>query len=103
MIVNLSIDVTKIDKSRLKEVKLKAGATAKYLNLTLIENRNGRDSYGNDGMVVESATKEERAAGKRGAILGNYQIQGVRPDTGTPGTEPPDSAEEPPESDDVPF
>lgn len=102
MIVNLSIDVTKIDKSRLKEVKLKAGTTAKYLNLTLIENRNGRDQYGNDGMVIESATKEERAAGQRGAILGNYQIQGVRPDTGVPGTDEPETTEQP-ETDDIPF
>ena len=103
MIVNLSIDVTKIDKSRLKEVKLRAGATAKYLNLTLIENRNGRDQWGNDGMVVESATQEERAAGKRGTILGNYRIQGVRPDTGTPGTEEPETTEQPIDDTEVPF
>ena len=54
-------------------------------------------------MVVESATKEERAAGKRGAILGNYQIQGVRPDTGTPGTEEPETTEQPIDDTEVPF
>lgn len=102
MIVNLSIDVTKIDKSRLKEVKRKSGETAKYLNLTLIENRNGRDSYGNDGMVVQSTTKEERANNVRGAILGNYKISGVRPDTGVPGTNEPETTEQP-ETDDIPF
>jgi len=103
MIVNLSIDVTKIDKTRLKEVKLKSGAAAKYLNLTLIENRNGQDKWGNDGMVVESATKEERQQGKRGAILGNYKIQGVRRDEVEPASAAAPEATEQPESDDVPF
>ena len=29
------------------------------------------DDYGNNGMIVQNATKEERENGERGAILGN--------------------------------
>jgi hypothetical protein len=63
--ITLSIDVTKIDKTRI--------AKGKYLDLTCVENKGGRDDYGNDGFVTQKATKEEREQRVRMPILGNYK------------------------------
>ncbi len=65
------IDVTKITKSRLFK-----GAKGTYLDIVLIETPNSQ--YG-DYMIVESVTKEEREAGKKGPILGNAKILGQKP------------------------
>lgn len=67
-IINVEIDVTKISKNRLKTVKRKDGTEAKFLKATLMPRK---DDYGNDYMVVESTTKEERAEKVKGAIIGN--------------------------------
>lgn len=58
--ITIDIDVTKIDKGRLKD--------GKYLKLTLIDTPNGK--YG-DFMVKQSVTKEEREARVDMPILGN--------------------------------
>lgn len=70
MPITLKIDVTKIDKSRLFEGK----NGAKYLDCVLIETPNSK--YGEDFMVCQSVSKEERASGTRGAILGNAKHTG---------------------------
>ena len=44
----LRIDVTKIDRSALYK-----GAKGTYLDITLLDNRDGTDQYGNDGMIVQ--------------------------------------------------
>lgn len=64
-IVSLKIDVSKIDKS-----KLFKGEKGVYLDAVLFLNEE-LDDYGNNGMIVQNATKEERENGERGAILGN--------------------------------
>lgn len=74
MIIAAKIDVTKITKDRLFPGK----NGAKYLDVILIETPN--NPYGNDFMVQESVTKEEREAGKKGPVLGNAKIIGVRLD-----------------------
>ena len=61
------IDVTKIDKSFLFK-----GKSGTYLDVALIPNKSGRDQYGNDGMIVQSVSKQARQEGKKGPILGNY-------------------------------
>ena len=61
------IDVTKIDKSFLFR-----GKSGTYLDVALIPNKSGRDQYGNDGMIVQSVSKQARQEGKKGPILGNY-------------------------------
>lgn len=66
--ITLNIDVTKIDKTAIYD-----GKKGKYLALTLIENRDGTDQYGNDGFVTQDLGKERRLAGERGPILGNYK------------------------------
>ena len=66
--ITLSIDVTRIDKSRLKEITRKNGQKAKFLELILIETPDGQ--YG-DYMVKQGLTKEEREAKVEMPILGN--------------------------------
>ncbi len=94
--ITASIDVTKIDKNKIVVGK-KGG---KYINLVLIENRNGVDKYGNDGFIAQETTKEERNAGKRGAILGNYRLKS--PNGGAAPARPSkqDSEEKPTDDDD---
>lgn len=72
MIIKLNIDVTKINKQRLHK-----GAKGTYANLTVLL-RDETDQYGNDGMIVEDVTKEERESGIKGTILGNAKIVGKR-------------------------
>lgn len=69
--ITAKIDVTKIDKA-----KLFKGEKGTYLDVVLIETPNNQ--YGDDYMVVQSVTKEEREAGKKGAVLGNAKIRGQR-------------------------
>jgi len=68
MIIKLNIDVTKLDKKRLHK-----GAKGTYANLTVLL-RDETDTYGNDGMIVEDVSKEEREAGTKGTIVGNVRI-----------------------------
>lgn len=66
MIIKARINVSKIDKS-----KMFVGKKGTYLDITLLENKNGPDEYGNHFMVVQDVSKEDRQAGVKGAILGN--------------------------------
>jgi hypothetical protein len=68
---SLKIDVTKIDKSAIH-----VGAKGKYIDLTLMENRDGVDQYGNNGFIVQDIGKERRLAGEKGPILGNWKHVG---------------------------
>lgn len=65
------IDVTKIDKKRLY-----VGAKGTYLDFVLIETPENK--YGNDYMIVESITKQEREKGIQGRILGSAKILNKR-------------------------
>ena len=70
--LSLKIDVSKIDKS-----KLYHGKKGSYLDAILFLNDED-DQYGNNGMIVQSATKEEREQGQKGAILGNSKELGAK-------------------------
>lgn len=78
-IIRLQIDVTKIDKK-----KLYKGEKGTYLDCALIPTQNNQ--YGNDYMIVEKTTDEERKAGTKGTILGNAKI--YRPNKPTPDATP---------------
>lgn len=67
-IVTLKIDVTKISKERLYK-----GKKGTYLDAVVFLDPQA-DQYGNNGMITESVSKEEREAGTKGAILGNAKI-----------------------------
>jgi len=63
----LKINVSKIDKLRLFK-----GAKGTYLDAVMVASTNSE--YGDDYMVFQSVSQEERAAGKKGAIIGNAKF-----------------------------
>lgn len=77
--ISVSISSDKIDRSLVVE---KGGK--RYLNLRLIENKDGPDQYGNDGFVVQDVPKERRAEGERGPIVGNWKDWDRRKDNPNP-------------------
>jgi hypothetical protein len=67
--LNISIDVSKIDKSRLYK-----GEKGNYLNLTTFVDIDNKDKYDNNGFISQSVTKEERTNGVQTPILGNVRV-----------------------------
>ena len=67
--VSLKIDVTKIDKARLFN-----GQKGTYLDATAFIDLDQLDQYGNSGMVTQDVSKDERAQGVKGNILGNSKV-----------------------------
>jgi hypothetical protein len=67
-VISLKIDVSKIDKS-----KLFKGQKGTYLDAVVFLN-DEKDQYGNNGMITQSVSKEEREKGGKGVILGNAKI-----------------------------
>ena len=74
--LNISIDVSKIDKSRLYK-----GEKGNYLNLTTFVDIDNKDKYDNNGFISQSVTKEERTNGVQTPILGNVRV--MYTDTGS--------------------
>lgn len=72
---NMSVITAKINVSAIDKEKLFTGAKGTYLDIVLIPTPGGK--FG-DYMVTQSISKEERDAGKKGAILGNAKIMGQR-------------------------
>jgi len=70
-LVAIKIDVTKIDKARLFQGK----NGAQYLDATVFINEEP-GQYGDNGMITQSVSKEERESGVKGAILGNVKVLG---------------------------
>ena len=67
--IALTLDLSRIDKKRTF-----VGKTGrKYLSFVLVD---GVDKYGNDGMIVHSVSREERLAGVKGEICGNWRHVG---------------------------
>ena len=99
-IVRLKIDVTKIDKGRLFQ-----GKKGTYLDATVFLN-DEPGQYGDNGMITQDVSKEEREAGTKGAILGNATIFKLLDDNGQ--AEPSSTAEataqaEDMDDSDIPF
>jgi len=67
--------VIKINVSAIEKEHLYKGAKGTYLDLAVRLN-DEPDKYGHHGMVTQGISKELRAAGVRGAILGNAKIIG---------------------------
>ena len=65
-VINVSINLDKIDKS-----KIVKGKKGQYLNITVGENRDGEDQFGNTHYIIQSQTKEEREAKADKNYLGN--------------------------------
>ena len=67
--VELSIDVTKIDKSRLF-----VGKKGTYLAMTAFIDTDQKDQYDNNGFISEKQTKEESDSKTYTTILGNSKV-----------------------------
>ena len=96
---SLSINLNKIDKSRIKEVTLKDGSVAKFINLYTTLDSENEGKYGDHGFISHAVTKDERDAGQKGAIIGNGKI--VFFDAG--GQKPSAPSAKPSYDDDLPF
>lgn len=62
----------KINVSKITKSKLYDGKHGKMLSFILIDTPESK--YGDDYMIVENTTKEERERGIKGVILGNAKI-----------------------------
>ena len=93
-IIRVKLDVTKIDKSAIH-----AGEKGKYIDITLLGNRDGEDRFGHHYMVVQDLGQARREAGEKGPILGNGKVIGQKPSM--PPAQPTFIASESDES--VPF
>ena len=65
-IINVKIDVTKLDKD-----KFFVGKKGTYANVTVAENMDGESEYGDTHYVYEQQSKEEREAKTPKNYLGN--------------------------------
>lgn len=63
----------KIDVTKIKKELLFKGKTAVYLDAALIERP---DEYGNAGFISQNVSKEARARGEKGPIIGNWKRVG---------------------------
>jgi hypothetical protein len=100
-LVSIKIDLSKIDKSRIFESQ-KTGA--KYLDITGVLT-DTPDQYENNGFVKQNTTKEEREAGLKLPIIGNFKLLKILNDPGAPVSAQPIQREVNPivQSDDLPF
>lgn len=67
-IISGSINVSAFEKERFI-----SGKKGTYANITIMLN-DEQDQYGNNGMITQSVSKEERQSGTRGPILGNVKV-----------------------------
>lgn len=87
--ITAKIDVKKVDKSKLYE-----GKKGTYLDIVMFETPDNQ--YGDDFVIRQAVSKEERAAGVKGAILGNAKyLDGGRGSAPSPASKPDDDGEVP--------
>ena len=95
----LKINVNLIDKTHLFR-----GAKGTYLDVTLMENKDGPDQYGNDGFIVQDIGKEAREAGGKGPIIGNWRhLQKRTAEKPAPVAKKPAPKDEALDGSDIPF
>ena len=98
--ISISIDVSKIDKTALY-TSPKNGK--KYLSL-MLKIREEKDQYGYDGFIAQEISKERKAAGEKGPILGNAKIMDWdAPAQPKPKPQAPVTNSFDEEEDDIPF
>ena len=77
----------KLDLKKVPEDCVYKGQKGDYIDITLLENKNGPDQYGNDFMVVLDVGKVRREAGEKGPIIGNAKYAGQKPAGATPASQ----------------
>lgn len=101
----MKLTTVKINVSKILKEHLYEGKTGKFLDIALIENRDGPDQYGNDGFVTQSLGKEARQRGEKGPIIGNFKhinTEGNKPAQAKPASKIDPHPDDQP-ADDVPF
>jgi hypothetical protein len=68
--LSLKINLSKMDMARIFNGK----EGAQYLDATIFVNMDELDQYGNSGMITQDVTKDEKAQGVKGNILGNGKV-----------------------------
>jgi len=105
--INIKLDITKLDKARFFK-----GEKGTYCDLTAFIDTENVGQYGDNGMVTQAQTKEERADKARLPIVGNVKVfysgAGKEPVNGNKSYRPPvntSQADNPPPFDDsdIPF
>ena len=97
--IRIKLDVKKIDKSFLF-----TGAKGIYCDLTLLENKEGKDQWDNDGFIVQDVGKENREKGIKGPIIGNWKHVGDKPAQPRPQQKPAQTqAEDCGDDSEIPF
>ncbi len=66
--ISLKIAVNKIDKERLFSGK------NTYLDATAFVDLDNKSEYGDNGMITQDVSKEDKEQGIKGAILGNTKV-----------------------------
>lgn len=97
MSISISIDVTKIDRSRIKD----HSNGSKYLDLTLIDTPDSQ--YGDHYMVVQKSSADERQAGVKLPILGNGKDWSRIDQQQAPQQPAPPAQQTADDGDDIPF
>jgi len=67
--VSLKINVSAMDMARLFQ-----GSKGQYLDATVFIDIDQLDQYGNSGMITQDVSKDEKAQGVKGNILGNCKV-----------------------------
>lgn len=67
--VRIKLNVSQIEKARLFK-----GLKGVYLDATAFIDLDEKGQYGDNGMVTQDVSKEEREAGTKGPILGNVTV-----------------------------
>lgn len=108
-LINASINLSKIDKSKIIEGKEVNGVKNKYINITISIN-DEIDQYGNQVSIYESQSQTEREAKANRNYLGNGKVawtsEGGSTAKQTPATPAPAATPAAPvveEGDDLPF
>lgn len=106
--ISCSISRARIDKNLL--VPSKKGPGHEYLTFTLVPSKTGPDQYDNDGFISQNVSKEQKAQGIKGPIIGNWKdldrIFGKKTTAATPSPKPATNVSVstlPEPDDDVPF
>lgn len=94
-IISASIDLAKIDKSKINPGK----NGAKYYNI-LISVNDEKNQYGQDVSISENQTKEERESGEKKKYIGNGKTIWTSGGTTNPVKS---NSNPPPSEDDLPF
>lgn len=67
--VNFKVDVTKLDKSRFFQ-----GKKGTYVDLTAFIDTENKSDYGDNGVISQSLTQDERRDGVKMPIVGNCKV-----------------------------